>query len=161
MTIDVAKEQLNDELFAEIVPLARKCWDESTSIKGESCAYHGDRDFEIEPDSDQYQALANAGALTLITLRDEGKLIGYAIGILYRSLHHRKILCGFGDSMYIEPLYRFNYAALMAERFEAELAAAGADIIGWPAHKNSSLYGFLKSRGYVGDDVVMEKLLCA
>lgn len=156
--IDIAKEQLTDEIFAEIVPLAQKCWDESTLIKGAACAYHNQRDFVIEPDSDQYLALAKVGALTVITARLEGVLVGYVVGILYRSLHHRKILCGLGDSMYLEPKYRFTYAKPMADLFESELKAAGAGIIGWPANTNSPMYEFLKSRGYVGDDVVMEKL---
>src|SRR5262249_35281533 len=133
----IAKEPLTPELLAEITPLAQKCWDESTQIKGESCAYHDERDFLIEPDGDQYLTLASVAALTVITLRNEGKLEGYLVGILYRSLHHRKILCGLGDSMYLEPQHRFAYAASVAQMFESEMRAKGAGIIGWPANMKS------------------------
>lgn len=159
--VEISKEPLSDELLTEILPLAQKCWEESTTIKGESCAYYGKRDFVIEPDTDQYRLLHSVGALTVITLRDAGELVGYVVGILYRALHHRKVLCGLGDSMYLQPTYRFSYATGMAERFEREMTELGAGIIGWPTHMNSPMYDFLKSRGYVGDDIVMEKMLCA
>lgn len=159
MNVVVDTEPLTDELFAQIVPLAQKCWDESTAVKGEDCAYHGERSFAIEPDSEQYMALQKSGALLIITLRDEGTLRGYLIGIHYRALHHRKVTCGLGDSMYLEPQYRFHHAGAVAEKFEAEMTARGAGIIGWPAHLKSPLYEFLKARGYVGDDIVMEKRL--
>lgn len=159
MSVEIVIELLTDELLAEILPLAQKCWDESTAIKGEDCAYHGEREFLIEPDTDQYKTLATVGSLVVITLREEQVLGGYLIGITYRALHHRKVICGLGDSMYLEPQYRFGYAGSMAEKFENEMAARGAGIIGWPAHMKSPLYEFLKIRGYVGDDIVMEKRL--
>jgi hypothetical protein len=46
-----------------------------------------------------------------------------------------------------------------AERFETEFKALGAAIIGWPAHINGPVYEVLKARGYVGDDIVMERRL--
>jgi len=157
--IEMTVEPLTDELFAEILPLAQACWDESTKVKGESCAYYGERDFLIEPDADQYKTLQAAGGLLIITVRDEGVLVGYLIGILYRSLHHRHITCALGDSMYLKPEYRFSHAASVASLFERELTAIGIGIIGWPAHRSSPLYEFLQSRGYVEDDTVMEKRL--
>lgn len=160
MSVEVDIEPFSEELFASVVPLAQKCWDESTAIKGAACAYHGERDFMIEPDADQYKNLAQSGALVIITVRDSEVLVGYLIGIHYRALHHRKISCGLGDSMYLEPTYRFTYAAQVAQKFEDEMTSRGAGIIGWPAHMNSPLYEFLKTRGYVGDDIVMEKRLC-
>ena len=32
-------------------------------------------------------------------------------------------------------------------------------IIGWPTHVDGPMYALLKARGYVGDDIVMEKRL--
>ena len=157
--IEITTEPLTDEVLAEILPLAQACWNESTEIKGESCAYFGERDFLIEPDTEQYKTLAKSGGLLLITVRDNVELVGYLVGILYRSLHHRHITCALGDSMYLKPSYRFTHAAAVANLFERELTAIGVGIIGWPAHRNSPLYGFLQSRGYVEDDVVMEKRL--
>lgn len=159
MSVEIAKESFSPELSAEMLPLARKCWNESTIIKAESCAFYGERDFEIEPDMTTYQMLSDTGRLVLITIRDE-VLQGYLLGFIYSTLHHKKIMGGIGDSIYIEPKYR-AYTGVAADRFEKEMGVLGAQIIGWPVHINGPVYEVLKARGYVGDDIVMEKRLCA
>jgi hypothetical protein len=156
----IEREIFNPEVFAEILPLAQKCWDESTAFKGESCAYFGERDFKVEPDAESYERLERDGLLVLVTLRDEGKVQGYVVGFLYNALHHKKILCGIGDSIYIEPGYR-EHTWAVAKRFESEMKERGAKILGWPCHFNGPVYDVLKAKGYVGDDIVMEKRLCA
>lgn len=157
--INIQTETLTRALFDELLPLAQKCWEESTVVKAQTCAYYGSRDFQIEPDFDAYQDIANKGALLVLTVRDAGQLKGYMIGILYRTLHHKKILCGMGDSIYIEPSHR-AYTGVVAEKFEGQMRELGAQIIGWPTHIDGPVYGVLKARGYVGDDIVMEKRLC-
>jgi hypothetical protein len=156
MKID--REAFSVELFNELLPLARKCWQESSALKADSCVFAGERDLVIEPDLENYQKISDS--LIIVTLRDEGKLVGYLVGFLYRSPHHKKILCGNGDSIYVEPAYR-SYAVVLTERFEKESQAAGAQIIGWPTHPDGPVYRLLKARGYTVDDVVMEKRLCA
>jgi hypothetical protein len=146
------------ELFNEMLPLAQKCWDESTALKVESCSY-GDRDFKIEPDAEAYKRLSDQGHFVFVSLRDEGKLKGYVVGFVYNALHHKNTLCGAGDSIYIDPDYRSHTWAL-AKRFEEEITSLGARILGWPVHPNGPVYEILKSKGYSADDVVMEKLLC-
>lgn len=160
MTVSIEVEPFTAQLAEEIRPLGQQCWDESTRMKGETCAFHGARDFVIEPDIEQYDILNRNSLLLILTLRDSGVLRGYTIGILYRSLHHRGIIVGGGDSFYIDPDYR-SYTAIMVDKFESELKSKGAIIIGWPTHTHGPLYAVLKAKGYVGDDVVMEKKLCA
>lgn len=154
--IKIEKEQFTLDVAAEILPLAQSCWNESTIIKKETCAYYGERDFQIEPDTEGYERLATQGLLVLVTLRDDTVLKGYVIGFLYRSMHHKKILCGIGDSVYVEPEYR-AYTAVVAERFEQAMKELKVEIIGWPTHIDGPTYQVLKTRGYVGDDIVMEK----
>ena len=155
----IVVEDLSPELFAEVMPLAQKCWDESTTLKGENCAFYGEREFKIEPFYEMYEQLAKSGLLVVVTLRDEGVLVGYVIGFSYRTLHHKHIVAGIGDSIYIEPDFR-AYTPFVAKVFENEMAKRGAQIIGWPTQENGPVYEFLKSMGYVGDDIVMEKRLC-
>jgi hypothetical protein len=150
----IERELFTTALYEEILPLGKKCWAESTLNKGEDCAYHGERDFEIEPDTSVYEN----GSVVIFTLREEEELKGYVAGFLYRSWHHKHILCANVDSIYIEPEYR-SYAGVMAEMFENEFKKLGAQIIGWPAHINGPVYKILKARGYSGDDIVMEKRL--
>lgn len=156
----IAIEPFTEALAREIAPLGQKCWQESTAVKGETCAFYGARDFLIEPDTEQYQRLHDQQALLVLTLRDAGRLVGYGVGILYRALHHRNVTVGGGDTFYIEPGYR-AYTGPAVEHFERALREAGAAIIGWPTHIDGPLHAVLKARGYVGDDIVMEKRLCA
>jgi len=159
MTVTIQTERFNAQIFDELLPLIHKEWNECSVIKAETCAFHGDRDFRIEPDIEAYQKLADAGSLILVTLRDEGVLCGYVEGFLYSALHHKKALCGIGDSLYIEPGYR-TYIRGLISRFESEMKALKVEILGWPTHINGPLYELLKARGFVGDDIVMEKRLC-
>jgi hypothetical protein len=152
---DIAIEPFTRELALEILPLGQKCWEEATIAKGEACAFYGQRDFAIEPDVDEY--LKAAKTSVVVTLRDEGKLVGYVIGLLYRSLHHKSVQCALGDSIYVDPDYR-SYTGVMVERFETEIKKLGAKIIGWPVTPDGPVYKVLKARGFVGDDVIMEKL---
>lgn len=156
----VQVEKFSPEVFAEILPFAQRCWDENTVAKAQTCAFYGERDFAIDPDIDQYRKLSESGSLVLVTLRDEGKLAGYAVGLLYRSLHHKAVLCGIADSIYVDPPFR-SVTAVMMERLEKELQARGAQILGWPASPAGPVHALLEARGYVADDVVMEKRLCA
>lgn len=157
--ISIAKEHFTASVFAEMLPLIRKCWDECTKIKSKTCAYHGDRDFMIEPYYEQYQKLQDEGCYVLITLRDAGVMRGYIEGFTYSSLHHKKVLCGMCDSIYIEPKYRWYIRSLIT-KFENEMRTLKAEIIGWPTTRKGKLYRLLRARGFTADDVVMEKRLC-
>jgi len=154
----IAREPFSRALFGELVPLAQRCWKEGTKDKGDACAYHGERDYDIEPDVEQYERLGPA--LIILTLRDDRRLVGYGVGFTHRGLHHKHITCAIADSLYIEPEHRAHFPELIG-RFERELAQAGAQIIGWPVSPNGALYPLLLARGYVADDIVMEKRVCA
>lgn len=158
--VTISRESFSPELFAELLPLAQKCWEESTVQKADSCAYYGEREFQIAPNLEIYQQLEGNGALVIMTLRDGGKLHGYAVGFAYKSLHHKPILGGVTDTFYVEPDYR-SYSPVMVEKFEGAMRELGVNIIGWPTQEGGPVYELLKARGYVGDDVVMEKRLCA
>jgi hypothetical protein len=156
--LKIERETFDRALFDEILPLAQKCWQESTAIKADTCAFYGDREFQIEPDYDAYQKIEDAGSMVVITVRELGKLVGYLLGFSYRAMHHKHIIGGIADTMYLEPDHR-TYAPIVAARFEKEMKDMGVGIIGWPTHENGPTYALLKTMGYVGDDVVMEKRL--
>lgn len=160
MTVTIQTEPFDAAIFEELLPLIQKGWDECSTIKAETCAFHGNRDFVIKPAFETYKKLADAGSMVLVTLRDHGVLQGYVEGFLYQALHHTGVLCGIGDAIYIEPGYR-SHVLKMIVRFEDELRNLKAEIIGWPTHINGPLYKVLKAHGFVGDDIVMEKRLCA
>ena len=156
--VDVKVETLTPELFAEIVPLGQKCWNESTENKGETCAYYGDRDFDIQPDYSVYERARDNNILVIQTMRHNGSLVGYGVGFLYNSWHHKNILCANIDSVYVEPDFR-NYAPSFLKKYEKVYKELGVQIVGWPTHINGPIFKLLTAMGYVGDDIVMEKRL--
>lgn len=157
----IAKEHLTQELFdKEILPLGQKSWDECSEIKKDSCSFHGERGFVIQPDSAQYLNLANQDSLIVMTLRDSDDVLqGYSISILYQSLHHAPVRCANVDTFYLEPLYRC-YTRSFISSLEQEFEQREIVVVGWPVSPSGGLFKILKRLGYAPDDVVMEKRIC-
>lgn len=152
----IAIETFTRELADEIVPLGQESWDECSEIKQDTCAYHGQRGLQIDPDIDQYLYLAEHNSLIAMTLRDDdGVLHGYALAILYRSLHLKTELCGNVDTFFVQEEYRRSMPRMMSA-IEETMREHGVSIIGWPVTMTGKLFEILKRRGYIADDVVME-----
>jgi len=64
---------------------------------------------------DQYQIMEDRNMLEILTIRDDGKLIGYQSWILFKALHYKTVLTVSSDLLYILPEYRkglFGYKFL-------------------------------------------------
>lgn len=152
----IAIEPFTRALADEIVPLGQQSWDECSEIKKDTCAYHGQRGLQIDPDIDQYLFLAGNDSLIAMTLRDDGGVLrGYALLILYKSLHLKTELCGNVDTFYVQPDHRRSMPRLMS-KIEDTLRARSISIIGWPVTRTGRLHKILQRRGYIADDMVME-----
>lgn len=152
----IAIETFTPELAEEITPLGQECWDECSEIKKDTCAYHGQRGLQIDPNNDQYLLMQARDCLIAMTLRsDDGVLHGYALMIFYYSLHLRKELCGNVDTFYVQPEHRQMMPRFMSS-IEEEFRSRGVSIVGWPVTMSGKLFQILKKRGYIADDVVME-----
>lgn len=152
----ISQEPFCKELAEEIIPLGQQSWDECSEIKKDTCAYHGQRGLQIDPDIDKFMHMAANNCLIAMTLRDEeGVLRGYALMILYNSLHIRTELCGNVDTFYVQPKFRRSMPRFISQ-IEAEFRGAGVSIIGWPVTRTGKMFEILKRRGYIADDVVME-----
>lgn len=149
-------ETFTKELADEIIPLGQKSWDECSEIKKDTCAYHGQRDLPIDPDIDNYLRLQNSNSLIAISLRnDDSLLCGYALLIIYKSLHLKTELCGNVDTFYIKPEYR-NTMPRFISKIEETLRNKDVSIVGWPVTFAGKLRKILEKRGYIADDVIME-----
>jgi hypothetical protein len=152
----IAIETFTRELAEEIIPLGQQSWDECSEIKKDTCAYHGQRGLAIDPDIDQFLYLAAHRSLIAMTLRDDDLILrGYALLILYKSLHLKTELCGNVDTFYVQPNHRNSMPRLMS-KIEDTLRDLGVSIIGWPVTRTGKLHKILQRRGYIADDVVME-----
>lgn len=157
----IAVEKLTPELFAELLPLGQESWDECSEIKKDTCSFHGERGFKIQPYESRYLDLAENDLLLAFVLRDdENAAQGYAFAIFYQSLHHAPVGCANVDTFYLRPAVRSrmrSFIALMEKHFEER----GVVVVGWPVSPSGGLFGVLKALGYAPDDVIMEKRICA
>lgn len=152
----IASEPFTQALADEISPLGQESWDECSEIKKDTCSFHGERGFKIQPDIPQYLRLAASDSLLAMTLREEGRLVGYALCIFYRGLHHAPVRCANVDTFFIQRAHRSymrSFIAAMEEHFRAREIV----VVGWPTSPDGKLFGILKLLGYAPDDVVMEK----
>src|SRR6202007_1791916 len=131
-------------------------WAESTVAKAETCAWYGERDFDVDPDFEQYEAIARVGALVILTMRHAGKLIGYLTGTCYRGMHHRHFIVAQSDSFFVKRPYR-GHTRRLVRRYEEEMTGRGAVALNWLTHTNGPVYKLLKKFGYVADETMLEK----
>ena len=142
-------QHYTEEFAKELLPLLRKDWQESPSYEP---------DLEVDPNFDIYAKLDAAGALLCLTLRDATRLVGFLVYIVSPSTHHKSVMVGRGDVMYIEPGYR-GHAKEMLWAAEQLLKAGGVRRLGWATHASSRLYKLLHATGFYDDEIVMEKKL--
>lgn len=80
----------------------------------------------LDIDFDGYLMLESLGKLFVLTVRDEGKLIGYHSVILSHSLHYRSTLFGDTDIFYVSPDHRGGRLGLrLFKESEARLKPKG------------------------------------
>ena len=85
-------EQIHDNEFESILKLHSK---ELNDLK-----------FSLNPDWELYQQLADNNILHIVTARDDEKLVGYYVSIIYTHPHHKGVLTAENDLHYILPEYR-------------------------------------------------------
>lgn len=80
----------------------------------------------LDIDHARYDALAAAGALHVVTARDETGLIGYHIAIISTHLHYKSTLHGITDVYYVAPEKRQGFTGIrLFQAVERELKARG------------------------------------
>jgi GNAT superfamily N-acetyltransferase len=149
--ISIQRERYSDALCQELLPLLRDNWVRTESYISE---------LEIDPAFKKYKKLDEMDMVTCITARRDGALVGYAIFFDNFSLHHQTVHTGHGDMIYVKDEAGLGRTAFrLLDAAEAHLRAKGVRYMGWFVRTGSRFYMILKSRGYVDDEIVMEKKL--
>jgi GNAT superfamily N-acetyltransferase len=86
-------------LKEEIKPLLNLHWEEIALDKNT---------IELDPNWDEYDAMAARGELHLLTARSGNELIGYYVGIVKPHLHYKNSLTAYNDIIYIKPEHRLG-----------------------------------------------------
>lgn len=73
-----------------------------------------------------YEELDKIGQLHIVTVRLDGKIIGYHASIVRPHLHYKSTLCAFNDVYFLLPEYRKSKIGIqMFEKVEETLKARG------------------------------------
>lgn len=87
----IARELFRD-VFDEALPLLRAHWAEIASFL----------DIPLDVDVPRYLAMEESGNLRVFTVREAGKLVGYAVFVVARNAHYAGSLQAVQDVLYIE-----------------------------------------------------------
>jgi GNAT superfamily N-acetyltransferase len=102
----------------------------------------------LDPQYDLYLAREDRGEVIYVTLREDGKLIGYFVGFVAPGLHYKTCLTCTMDLFYVHPDHRNGLGGLRLFRaVEKELRRRGVQrwFVGSKIHKDiSRLFEALK-----------------
>lgn len=79
--------------------------------------------FPLEPDWDEWYRSNALGVLRILTVRDDGSLVGYVFNIVRPSLHHKSILHCFVEGFWLDPVHRAGWAPIAIFRENDRLLA--------------------------------------
>jgi hypothetical protein len=115
---------------------------------------------EMSPQEIYYAALYSAEALQIMTVRENGRMIGYCLVVVRPHMHYSKVLCGFEDSYFVEPRKGLAtgivYARLVKKSLEA-LKARGVKKVFFHSKSFALLERIFLSQGFAQSDVVYSK----
>lgn len=72
----------------------------------------------LDPDWKRYQDMDAGGQLHMITVRDEGILVGYYLAIVWTHLHYKTSKTAWSDLLFILPGYRATGRGMVNTGYE-------------------------------------------
>ena len=114
-----------------------------------------------EPNRAIYAALADAGALIILTVTDGESLVGYASAAISPHPHY-DMLVAQHDTLYLAPAYRLGSLGLrLMAALEREATNRGAERMMWHAKPGSTFARMVERMGYQPEETIYHKeLLC-
>lgn len=91
------QKELFEDIKLEIQPLLVQHWEEVAMYKD---------NVPLAPDWSRYQDMEDKGVLHIVTVRDNGTLVGYYVTMIVQGLHYRFTKYGVNDIVLIKPEYR-------------------------------------------------------
>ena len=148
----------NDELFGDYMLDAIPLWKEHhqevalSSVKDKR---------EFSPNIKKYFELEAANNLITFTVRDDGKLVGYAVFIINTPMHYQKTLYAVNDALYLAPSLRKGTSGIKFMKWcENELKTRSngfIKIVQWRSKAEHNFGLILERIGYSKDDIVFTK----
>lgn len=142
-------------ISAQVEPLTRQSIAEMEAIfpiHYEELSQHKARGFALDPDYDIYLRKAAAGEVLYVALREEGRIIGYFVGFVGRSLHYRDCLQLMPDIFYVVPDSRGARGGAMlftAVRAEAKRRGVSLIVVGAKEEHREYVEPLLSGMGFM------------
>lgn len=103
-----------------------------------------------DPDYDKYQQMENIGALSISTVRVDGKIVGYGVLLILPTMHNKGKIKAFVNSMYLQPAHRKGLVGYKFLRFiEKQASTRVGKNIEWGVTVMRDFAPILERMGYV------------
>ena len=88
-----------------------------------------DRDIALDPDWDAYAAAEQHDTLRTYSVRDDGKLVGYALFFVHPDQHSKGSKVATNDLLYVDPEHRTGFGAGFILWCNSQLRAEGVQVV--------------------------------
>lgn len=113
------------ELFADVLPEMKPM----LPLHYRELSVHAQHGFDLDPQYAVYLERERQGMVLCVTLRENGRLIGYQIGFIGPGLHYQGCLTHLPDIFFVHPEHRSGTGALKLFRhYERELRHRGVSL---------------------------------
>jgi len=136
------------DVWRESLPLMHEHWDEIAHYK----------DIPLDPDFEQYKFLDDNKILRVFTIREEGKLIGYALFFVKPNIHYKSSLQAFQDVIFISKKYR-GIGKKFIKWCDEMLSREGVQIVHHHVKKDHNFGPLLNRMNYELVDLIYSKRL--
>lgn len=86
-----------EDIRDEVAPLLVRHYDEIGQNK---------QKMKLAYDVDKFNKLSSIGAFHIVTVRQDGKLVGYHAGVVDTLMHYKDVLANDGDAYWLDPACR-------------------------------------------------------
>lgn len=115
---------------------------------------------KLNPDWKQYGKLDSIGALRVYTARSEGKLVGYFVVVISKSMHYQDHLFATNDVIYLAPSHRKGTAGIRLIKFaEEQVKAEGITLLVINTKAHAPFDAILERNGFELTERVYSKCL--
>lgn len=115
------QQELYSDIALEIQPLLVQHYEEVAMYKDK---------VPLAPDWKRYKDMEERGILHVVTVRDDGVLVGYYVTMIVEGLHYRFTKYGVNDIVLIKPEYRNAGVGLgLFRKVEALLKEVGVEVM--------------------------------
>ena len=149
--VEFAVEHYTDKLIEELQPLILSHYEEIAEDQDK---------IELNPDYEIYKGMDSNGLLNTITVRDDGKLVGYFVCVLHKNIHYKDHVFANNDILFLDYKYRKSTVAYRLIQFaEKVLKDLGVSMIMINMKSKHMFDRLLTGLGYKEFEVTFRKYI--